>query len=90
MAAHIELIQPFEKLGPNYQPPAQEATIDELALALAGGQIIWKVAKSSVRWRRPANYRLLSRDGVAFKCVVVGGDRHWYFVHVLAIQGSSV
>lgn len=84
---HVELIQPGEKLAPpighGYLPPSKPATLPELAEAVRAGQIVWKVARSSVNWRRYAKTRLLDLGDVRIKCRCIGGTRHWYFVLVL-------
>lgn len=86
---HVELISPNERLSPQlggtgYLPPATPATLPELADAVRAGQIVWKVARASVNWRRPANIRLLNLGTVRIKCMVIGGQCDWYFVHVLS------
>lgn len=88
MISHVELIKPSEKLslGPHnsgYLPPSTPASLSELADAVRAGQIVWKVARSSVNWNRPANYRLLDLGNVRIKCSnPVGSTRDWYFVWV--------
>lgn len=85
---HVELIQPNEKLSPSlggtgYLPPSQPATLQELSAAIRAGQVVWKVARTSVDWRRPAQTRLLVLSEVRVRCTIVGGTKDWWFVHVL-------
>lgn len=102
MVAHIELIKPTEKLSPDlggtgYLPPSRPATLKELAEACAKGQVIWKVDRSTVNWKKAAKTRILdlgehSELGrVRVRCVILGGTGcpskgwagYWYFVRVL-------
>lgn len=88
MLTHVELIKPSEKIdrslgGTGYLRPSTRATVAELAEAIKRGQIIWKVARATVDWRRPAATRLLNLGEVQIKCVVIGGTGAWYFVRVL-------
>lgn len=85
---HVELIQPRERIDPSlggtgYLPPSRPAALSELAAAIRAGQIIWKVARKSVDWRRPARTRRLHLDGFQVRCSVLGSTGDWYFVQVL-------
>lgn len=85
---HVELIKPGEKLAPalggtGYLPPSKPSTLLELAEAVRDGQIIWKVARNSVAWDRPASTRRLQLPEAQIKCVVIGSIREWWFVRVL-------
>jgi hypothetical protein len=87
--SHIELIQPREKIAPElggtgYLPPSRPATLRELAAAVRRGQVVWKVARSSVDWKRPARTRRLQLERVQIKCAVIGSIREWWFVRVLS------
>lgn len=83
MLAHVELIKPREKLS-GYEPPSKAATLPELAAAARAGQIVWKVSRKSVNWRRPASHRRLQFQEVQIKCSnPVGSTRDWWFVWVL-------
>jgi hypothetical protein len=87
--SHVELIQPREKISPSlggtgYLPPSRPATLPELAEAIRQGQIVWKVARNSVNWRRPAETRRLQFENLQIKCAVIGSMRDWWFVRVLA------
>ncbi len=85
--AHVEIIKPMEKIAPSlggagYLPPAKPATPPELAAAVRAGQIVWKVARASVDWRRHAKTRRLSFKECQIKCRVIGSTRDWWFVCV--------
>lgn len=86
--AHVELIKPSEKLS-GYLPPSRSATLPELAAAVRAGQVVWKVDRASVNWRRPADIRLLNLGEVRVKCRVLGGTGYgrgkgyWFFVVVV-------
>jgi hypothetical protein len=87
--SHVELIQPGERLslalgGTGYLPPSRPATLPELTEAIRQGQIVWKVARNSVDFRRPAETRRLQFENLQIKCAVIGSNREWWFVRVLA------
>ncbi len=86
--AHVELIKAGEKLSPDlggtgYLPPAQAATLEELSAAVRRGEVIWKVARSSVNWARPAKTRRLQLSEVQVACRVIGSVREWWLVMVV-------
>lgn len=85
---HIELISPREKLslelgGTGYVLPSKPATLPELITAVRAGQIVWKVARTSVDWRRPAKTRRLQLAECQINCAVIGSTKDWWFVRVL-------
>lgn len=96
--AHVEIINPREKLSPSlggtgYLPPSKPMTLAQVDDAVAeairagtavDGAIMLKVARNSVKWSRPSKSRtrkLNLEDGVC-ECVVVGGNRDWWFAWV--------
>ena len=86
--SHVEIIQPRERISPGlggtgYLPPAEPATWPELAAAVRAGQIVWKVARNSVNWRRAAKTRLLQFETVQIRCAVIGSTGDWWFVRLL-------
>jgi len=86
--AHVELIKREEKFS-GYLPPETAATLEELSAAVRAGQVVWKVDRKSVNWRRAAKTRILNLGPISVRCAIVGGigygngAGYWYFVHVL-------
>lgn len=102
--AHVELIDPSEKLapplGPGYLPPNVAASIDVLLADLRrtdGGRgdlgfTVWKVKRTSVAWNHsaPINERRLRIYGARIACSILGGHRFWWFVAVPIEQATRL
>lgn len=87
MPVHIELIEPIEKTQ-GYASPKQPAnTLDLYRNAVAEfekwpnlNMVVWKVLRSSVNWKQPANERRLVIDGCRINVRVIGSVGDWWFV----------
>lgn len=93
--AHVEIIQPHERLAPplgsGYLPPQQPVTLADVDRAIdaaigsgatVDGFFVVKVSRESVNWKKPANTRRLKFTDGTRDCVVIGSTMDWWFVCV--------
>jgi hypothetical protein len=103
-AAHIELIDPKEKIpvewggyGGYVGPRGVASPLALYVNALASAErwpdlnaTVWKVLRSSVNWKSSASTRRLVVAGRTIPCEVIGGVRDWWFVSVDAKKTAAI
>ena len=100
---HVELIDPQEKLskelgGTGYVGPKSPATPLELRMNAFDAanahpdlnMTVWKVLRSSVRWKSNDKSRRIRIRDRMIPCEIIGGTRDWWFVSVNAYQAARM
>lgn len=100
MSAHVELIDPSEKLeaslgGTGYCAPGTAATRRQLLASLDRadvGMVVWKVTRRSVTWSRsrPVGDRRLPIHGHRIPCWILGSSFQWWFISVNALAARRI